>query len=191
MTALDLTIIDATPDHEEAIRTLWDRVIQDAFKRQGMDEHHNPADELDFKMDQLTEAWHHPSQRYFLAYENAKLIGTMAYGKPPNRGIRRRTGGALNNTVEIGSLYIHPDYQRQGIGKTLLIHALKTLHSEGVDTVCFDSIIESSKTIWLKLFGEPRYKIPSKKHDFTHMIWVVDTKTALKRLMDKENNKNA
>ncbi|MFW5913479.1 MAG: N-acetyltransferase family protein [Bacillota bacterium] len=181
-----LKIIDATPDHEEMIRTLWDQVIRDAFKKQGMDAHHNPDDELAFKMDQLKGAWNHPSHHYFLAFFDKRPVGTMAYGKPPNRGILRRTGEALRDTVEIGSLYIHPDYQRKGIGKALLIHALETLQSKGVDTVCFDSIIESSKNIWRKLFGEPRYKIPSKKHDFTHMIWVVSVDTALKGLRNNE-----
>ncbi len=182
MTTTNLIIRKAEPRDRKHIEALWDNVLKDAFQTEGYDEYHNPEHELEFKMGQLDEAFTKKTSHYVLAFEGEQLVGTIAYGTPPNRGILRRTGDALLDTVEVGSLYIEPSLQKKGYGRTLLIYVLEDLLSKGVDTVCFDSIIETSKQIWRRMFGEPKYTIKSKKHDFNHMIWVVDVETSLKRL---------
>ncbi len=182
MTKNALKIRKATRKDRDTIEVLWEKVIRDAFSKEGIEEHHSTADELAFKMRQFDDACDKAQAHYFLAFDGDKPIGTIAYGTPPNKGILRRTHNALADTMEIGSLYIDPAVQKQSYGKTLLIFILETLLEKEVETVCFDSIIETSKHIWSRLFGEPKYKIPAKNHDFTHMIWVVDVATALENL---------
>jgi len=182
MSKEQLTIREANIEDRANIETLWKDVIDHAFKKEGMDAYHNPLDELDFKMNQFDQAFKKKTSTFYVAYKADELVGTIAYGTPPNRGILRRTNNALIDRVEIGSLYIDPIYQKKGYGKILLVHILEALKEQKVDTVCFDSIIESSKQIWRKIFGEPTYLIPSEKHDFTHMIWVVDVQQSINNL---------
>ncbi len=176
------TIRKAVPADREIIKDLWYKAIKDAFDKDALGEVHDPKDELAFKMDQLDDAFESPDSHYYLLFDESALVGTIAYGTPPNKGIQKRTDGELSDMVEIGSLYIDPAAQKKGYGRTLLIFILQTLLDQGVETVCFDSIIEWSKRIWIRLFGEPKYRITSKKHDFEHMIWVVDVQTSIERL---------
>ncbi len=179
-------IREATHADRNVVQALWDEVIRDAFEGEETDKHHNPVEELTFKTRQFDKAMKTKQSRYFLAFVEDRLVATIAYGSPPNWGILKRTKKALIDTTEIGSLYVTPSMQKRGYGRSLLIYLLTHLHHHGVTTVCFDSIIETSKAIWLRMFGEPTYKIPSKKHDFTHMIWVVEVAESLKRLSRRD-----
>ncbi len=177
-----LKVREAREDDHRAIETLWGKVIRHAFEQESIKELLSAEDELAFKMGQLEAAFTSGGSRYFVAFYEGRLVGTIAHGKPPNRGILRHAGEALEDTMEIGSLYIDPDFQRMGFGRELLIYILRVLEDQDVRTVCFDSIIESSKRIWRRIFGEPRYMVRSEKHDFLHMIWVVDVQTSLERI---------
>lgn len=177
-----LHIRQATPQDKDAIQALWKRVIAVAFENERFDDSITPARELSFKMNQLEDAFQNGTATYFVAYEGDALVGTIAYGTPPNRGILRHTGDALRDTMELGSLYIDPAQQKKGYGRILLIYALEALHASSVETVCFDSIYETSKRIWRRMFGEPTYNEFSPKHNFYHMIWVVDVAASIERL---------
>jgi len=179
----DLTIRTAKKSDYDAIQSLWKKVIEKAFEQEDFDSDKlNPQKELEFKMDQLNQAFSSEHSTFFVAYDNGRLIGTIAYGTPPNRGIMRRTDGELKDHYELGSLYIDPALQKKGYGKHLLVHALKHLRSRGIEEVCFDSIYEVSKNIWRKIFGEPRYQLKASWGDFYHMIWVKPVKAALEDL---------
>lgn len=177
-----LSIREATQEDAERIRTLWWRTIKAAFEQESIKEFLSPEEELAFKMDQLHQAFTSPDSRYFLAFKEDEPVGTIAYGRPPNKGILKQTGGELEDMIEIGSLYIDPVFQKQGYGVELLLFILNTLLAKGVETVCFDTIIESSKQIWRRLFGEPAFHVQSKRLGFSHMIWVVDVSSSLERL---------
>ena len=176
-----LEIVEATACDRERIRSLWSRVIEDVYERKDLTIV-PPHQETDFKMRQFDEDMKNGRATYYLAFEGERMIGTIAYGSPPNKGILKRTGYALEHEVEIGSLYIDPNSQKKGYGYALLIHVLKTLEKRGVKTVVFDTIIESSRNLWLKLFGDPAYTVPSKTHDFKVMIWVVTVRHALESI---------
>lgn len=159
-------------------------MIVEAFKVEKFEAHLTPKRELQFKMNQLDEAFKKFSSTYFLAFEKDVLVGTIAYGRPPNKGILKQTGNELKNTMELGSLYIDPSKQQKGYGRALLIYALKDLLNQGIKTVCFDSIYETSKAIWRRMFGEPKYNKKARNHNFHHMIWVVDVETSINRLIN-------
>jgi len=178
----NLVIRKARSADRDVIKALWRKVIIEAFKVEDFGNHLTPERELEFKMSQLDEAYKTKNSTYFLALESGTPVGTVAYGTPPNRGILKHAGDELMDTVELGSLYIDPSRQKKGYGRKLLLYALRDLKKNGVDTVCFDSIYETSKAIWRRMFGEPKYNKKAPGHNFYHMIWVVDTGDAIKRL---------
>ena len=179
-----LVIKKASIDDKDIIKNLWQETLSDVFNYDKTI-HHNVEDELNFKMQQFDETCLKAKGSYYLAFLNNELIGTIAYTTTPNVGILKRTGKDLINTYEVGSLYIKPKYQNMGYGKDLLIFMYRYLESKGVLTICFDTIIESSKKRWLKMFGEPKYKIFSNTHEFMHMVWVINVKEVLKKLENK------
>lgn len=177
-----LTFVRATTLHTELIESFWLRVLTHAFTHQAHPENHRPEDELRFKMRQFHHAMASSTAHVFLAFEGTQLIGTIAYESPPNRGILRRTNHALKDLYEIGSLYIEPTLQNRGYGKKLLMFILQEVQKAGIETVCFDSILEHSQKMWLKIFGEARYIFPSDDQTFVVYIWVIDVDDALDKL---------
>ncbi len=181
-----LQIKKATFNDRDQVEVLWRAVLNHAFNQGPSDDYHNAEHELAFKMEQYDAAFNDGKTQYFLAFVKDALIGTIAYGSPPNRGIMKRTDHALKDMVEIGSLYVEPSVQKKGYGTRLLLYVLNHLLNQKVQEVCFDSIIETSKKIWTKMFGEPTYKVPSKKHNFVHMIWVVDIAESIARIQSMQ-----
>lgn len=113
-------------------------------------------------------------KRYFLiALAENKIIGTIEYG-PASQLIHDCTNGKLGNHVEVGTVFVHPEYQRQGIGNKLLAEMLHTLKDRGIVEFCLDSGYKNAQTIWIKKFGEPDFLLK----DFwgqgqDHMIWNI------------------
>lgn len=149
-------------------------VIEDTFEREGIahlvDDIESEIIEkqkyLKLDLDSNRE------NRYFLlAIINNQIIGTIEYG-PVSKLISDLTNGELQDLVEVGTVFVRPDYQGKGIG-TLLWNAMYlTLQSKGIDEFCLDSGYSNAQKIWKKKFGKPDYLIKdywSEGND--HMIW--------------------
>ncbi len=119
--------------------------------------------------------------RYFLiALDGEKVIGTIEYG-PASQLINDLTNSELKELFEVGTVFVHPDYQKRGIGNKLLNAIYVTLKSKGVEEFCLDSGYTNSQKIWKKKFGEPDYLIKDFWGEgFDHMIWRVKVKDVLK-----------
>jgi GNAT superfamily N-acetyltransferase len=99
------------------------------------------------------------------------VIGSIEYG-PVSQLIIDLTNGELKELVEVGTVYVHPDYQGTGIGTLLLNVMFLTLKNKGIEDFCLDSGYKRAQKIWTKKFGEPDYlKKDYWSPGFHHMIW--------------------
>ncbi|WHY01722.1 GNAT family N-acetyltransferase [Neobacillus sp. DY30] len=165
-------------EDKQELNQFFRTVITDTFRREGIaDLIEDIEAEIDsknkyLKMDLETSG----EKRYFLiALAEKKIIGTIEYG-PASKLIHHCTNGLLGNHVEVGTVFVHPYYQRQGIGNRLLGEMLQTLKSLGIEEFCLDSGYKTAQTIWKKKFGEPDYYL----RDYwgqgqDHMIWKIST----------------
>ncbi|ODG91117.1 GNAT family N-acetyltransferase [Gottfriedia luciferensis] len=120
-------------------------------------------------------------ERYFLiALNNEKIIGSIEYG-PASDLILNCTNNELKGLPEVGTVFVHPDYQKNGIGNLLLKNMFVTLHNKGIEEFCLDSGYCNAQKIWKKKFGEPDYLLKDywdKGSD--HMIWKIKVSDRLK-----------
>ena len=118
--------------------------------------------------------------RYFLlAINNDQIIGTIEFGTVSDL-IINLTNGALKELVEVGTVYVHPDYQGRGIGTLLLNVMYLTLQNKGITEFCLDSGYKRAQKIWTKKFGEPDYLVKNYwSQGFHHMIWKRKTSDML------------
>lgn len=153
-------------------------VITDTFAREGLA---GLIDDIEAEIDSKKNYLHsyldsQGEKRYFLiALVEDKIIGTIEYG-PASKLIQHCTNGKLGNLVEVGTVFVHPEYQRQGVGNKLLAEMLHTLKAQGIIEFCLDSGYKNAQTIWIKKFGEPDYLLKDywgKGQD--HMIWKIST----------------
>ena len=154
-------------------------VITDTFHKEGIGElKEDMEDEIEAKNEYLhRDLLSGGKNRFFLiALTGDKIIGTIEYG-PASELIKKSTEGALSDIYEMGTVFVHPDYQKSGIGNQLLNEMYVTLKNKGVEEFCLDSGYKQSQKIWKKKFGEPEYLLKDYwGKGAHHMIWRVRIK---------------
>ncbi|MEH7114136.1 GNAT family N-acetyltransferase [Neobacillus niacini] len=162
----------------EELNQLFRIVIEDTFAREGLAELIDDiAAEINSKKKYLQMDFESQGEkRYFLiALAENKIIGTIEYG-PASELIHDCTNGDLGNLDEVGTVFVLPDYQRQGVGNKLLADIVQTLKARGIQEVCLDSGYRNAQSIWKKKFGEPDYLLKDYwGQGQDHMIWKLST----------------
>ena len=162
-----------TEDMEE-LHKFFRIVLTDTFAREGLgDKVDMIEDEIEDKKKYLkSDLDSNGEDTYFLiALDDDKIIGSIEYGSSSEL-INSCTDGALKDLVEVGTVFVRPDYQRRGIGNLLLNVMYLTLQNRGIEEFCLDSGYTNAQKIWKKKFGEPDYLLEdywSEGND--HMIW--------------------
>jgi GNAT superfamily N-acetyltransferase len=160
----------------------FNTVITDTFIKEGIDEKLNDIkEEIEMKEKYLDSYFKSIGEkRYFLvaSYDDL-IIGSIEYG-PVSELINKCTKYAYKDLVEVGTVFVHPDYQRNGVGNLLLKAMYITLLKKGIKEFCLDSGYSRAQKIWQKKFGEPDYLLKDywdKEND--HMIWRVQVSDSL------------
>ncbi|HEL2030490.1 MULTISPECIES: GNAT family N-acetyltransferase [Bacillota] len=101
------------------------------------------------------------------------IVGTIEYG-PASDLINSCTHGKYKNLYEIGTVFVRPDYQGQGIGNLLLNAMIQELQCKGIKEFCMDSGYSNAQKIWRKRFGEPEYFLENYWAEGQHhLIWKI------------------
>ena len=153
---------------------VFERVIRDAFEKEGLGHlEEEITGEILHKKKMLEEAMNGQSPVFFLvARWKGQVIGTISFG-PCGEIIRACTDGALEDIGELGSLFVLPEKQNQGIGSQLIHAMIHELHRRGIETFCLDSGYKRAQKRWVRKFGEP-YRIAKDYwgEGSDHMIWL-------------------
>ena len=161
---------------KEELNQFFYEVVHDTFAREGLAELHDDINSETESKKRYLEAdfGSHGENRYFWIAEdqsNQKIVGTIEYG-PASDLIIKCTSGALEGWFEIGTVFVHPDYQGQGIGTLLLNIMLLTLRNQGIQEFCLDSGYAHAQKIWRKKLGNPDYCLKDYWGEGAdHMIW--------------------
>lgn len=112
----------------------------------------------------------HPNQFFYVAQKNNEIAGTIAL-MPPGPMIASEVA-VHPGGMEIACVYVHPKYQRQGVGKFLFEQVLRELNRLKHKCFYLDAGFSSSQRYWEKILGEPSYILKNywglDKH---HLIW--------------------
>jgi len=160
----------------ESINDFFVLVINDTYAKEGLgDRLKDIQDEIDtknsFLQSDLAQTLNH--RHFLIALDDGQVIGTAEYGTP-NEIIRNLPGDPFNGMLEIGTVFVHPEKQGQGIGSKLLHALCMTLKDTGIEEFCLDSGYTKAKQIWRKKFGEPAYILKDYwGQGFDHLIWHV------------------
>ncbi|MBV7506191.1 GNAT family N-acetyltransferase [Bacillus sp. sid0103] len=165
-------------EDQEELSQFFRIVITDTFAKEGLAEMVEEIEqEIELKMKYVqSDLESNGENRYFLiALDHSKIIGTIEYGAASDL-ITSCTDGALKELVEIGTVFVHPDFQRNGVGNLLLNAMFRTLEKKDITEFCLDSGYTNAQKIWKKKFGAPEYLLKDYWGEgFDHMIWRVKT----------------
>lgn len=160
-------------DDVEELKALFRDTVNEVFDREGIDEPELKKDEINEKQAFLMEDLNSEGKdRYFLiAVVGNEIAGTIAIG-PSNSLIHEAVGEKLDEVLEIGTVYVHPNHQKKGIGMKLMNAMYITLMSRGIYEFCLDSGYKSAQKIWTRKIGEPEYIDKDKWGEGNHhMVW--------------------
>lgn len=104
------------------------------------------------------------------------MVGTIEHGKA-NETIVACGDAYLSSLQEIGTVFIHPDFQGKGIGKALLAAMILLLKEKGEVKYCLDSGYKTAQKVWSHLLGTPKYILKDFwGPELDHFVWEVEIK---------------
>lgn len=169
--------VDIRRPNTQDIRDLNDFfriVVTDTFIKEGIGEKLADIEEEITSKEQhlLSDLESSGENNYFLiAVYEGKVIGTIEIG-PVNEIIRSTMNDEAKGLAELGSVFVHPAYQRKGIGNSLLNAMHAEMSRRGVNVFVLDSGYKTAQQIWMKKFGEPAYLLKDYWGEgYDHMIW--------------------
>lgn len=158
----------------ESIHRFFEMAITDTYFKEGIGHLEDDLrEEIEDKKTFLQSDFDSNGEiRFFLvAYFEDTIVGTIAIG-PTGNFIVAQTNGELRDFIEVGTVYVHPEFQQQGIGNELLKAMHKVMQEKGITQFCLDSGYARAQQIWKKKFGEPAYFLENFWGDgFHHSIW--------------------
>ncbi|AIQ61745.1 GCN5 family acetyltransferase [Paenibacillus borealis] len=170
-----LNIYPLTEDDISPVSDLYKLAITDAFESEGLG--HLQGDiqqEIESKIRMAAASLNPPNSDIFfwVARIDGRVVGTISYA-PCGEDIRVCTGNRLDAVGELGSLYVLPEYQGQGIGSALIAMLMVFLREQGITQFCLDSGYRRAQTRWLRKFGQPYAVVKDYwGPDSVHMVWL-------------------
>ncbi|CAM2907323.1 GNAT family N-acetyltransferase [Paenibacillus sediminis] len=160
-------------------------VIIDTFVKEGIGEKLDDIeDEINTKEIHLKSDLESNGKDHFflIAVYKGTIIGSIEIG-PVNEIIRNYTNYDSKDLIELGTVFVHPNYQGKGVGNTLLKTMYCTMHQKGMKEFVLDSGYKSAQKIWREKFGEPNYLLKDYwDKGYDHMIWKIKISDVLNSL---------
>jgi GNAT superfamily N-acetyltransferase len=156
-------------DFDETSR-LFTLCLTDLLERENLIEKELLETEI-FRLQQtVQESFSNPAAPFFVAEKNGQIAGTIALNKPGP--VIASAIDVKPGSLEVACVYVHPEFQRQGVGTFLFQQVLQQLNQAGHCRYYLDAGFSSSQRYWLKRLGAPSrvlkdYWGPGKHH----LIW--------------------
>jgi GNAT superfamily N-acetyltransferase len=178
---LNIKIRRIKPEDKIELVDFFRLVITDTFIKDGIENNANLEEEIAGKEKYLQYGLDiNEIGRYFLIAEHRdSIIGTIEYGQSSEL-IDSCTNGELKDLVEVGTVFVRPDYQKQGVGNLLLNSIYQVMKDRGIEAFCLDSGYPSAQKIWVKKFGPPGYCLENYWGEgMPHMVWRIHLRDTL------------
>lgn len=178
-------LIIGNPTHADVISAyhVFEAAIPDAFDKEGLgsltEDIHREILHKKYLLDASLNL--QGMDIYFLVAKiDETVVGTISYGACGD-DIKKCTEKQFHSVGELGSLYVLPSHQDQGVGSALIRAMIAHLRKQGIDQFCLDSGYKRAQKRWLRKFGVP-YKVVKDYWGPTadHMIWLYKVSDFIK-----------
>lgn len=181
----NLTILRPKEEESVEINQLFKAVILDTFNKNNFSHLTDLiAEEIEDKKKYLKEGFETKGKKHFflIGKIDEKIVAAIEY-TPASNLLNSCTDNKYRELMEVGTVYVHPEYQGQKIGMLMFTAILKELKKIGEKEFCLDSGYPSAQKIWCKKFGSPAHLLKDywgKGAD--HMVWKLDIEEGLEML---------
>lgn len=149
---------------------LFRECLTELIAREGINEEGLLEDEILRLRDTIQKSFREPHCHFYLAEDTGRILGTIALDAP---GPLISSNIELNpDLYEISCVYIHPKFQRQGVGGFLFSKIQEVLRRMGCKEYYLDAGFSSSQEYWLKKLGEATFVLKDYwSEGQPHRIW--------------------
>jgi len=158
-----------------AMRDFFKNVIKNTMEKEGINLDKFLEKEVESKMIFLKKYFNNKDNKnlIFIACDKEKVIGTIS-ASPYNHKLNNIIEKNHKNQWKIGTVYVHPNYQRRGIGKNLFNTMCLFLKEKGIQEFYLDSGYKGAQKYWKQKLGEPLVIIENYWGKGTRkMVWVL------------------
>lgn len=143
-----LSITPLAPEDIPSVSKLFKVTIADAFEREGLGHLQEDIRQETAAKIQMANAALNPQDTdvyFWLARSGGVVIGTVSYA-PCGEDIRNCTDNRLSAVGELGSLYVLPEIQGQGVGSALIEEVTVFLRKRGFPNSAWTAVISERRT---------------------------------------------
>jgi GNAT superfamily N-acetyltransferase len=138
------------------IKKLLEKTYLDTFVKNGIDGIFEIKEEIENKIGKLEKDIIENDANYYfaIAKHEMEIVGICAHF-PISEIIAENIKGVQSRELEIGCTYVHPEYQKKGIGKALFKMTVEELRRKHIDHYYLCSGFETSQNYWNGILGNP------------------------------------
>lgn len=172
---MTITAQPYTDTYEKDCFHIIEKVVIDGFIESGVDIQKNPShlsNELKLQRDRLLSF----PNKYFIAIQNYRAIGMIAHLNPCNAVeiVANNQNIPIIDIQEIVAVYVHPDFQRIGIGSKLFTHMGSVLKAQHIPYFALSTGYKRGKQFWTKKLGEESEILPTYYEGHPCHVWIRD-----------------
>ncbi|TDM17675.1 N-acetyltransferase [Macrococcoides caseolyticum] len=158
------------------LKDYFKHVISHTFLNNGVDDDEDLNNEINKKMTYINHYFNGSDDMFMVAKDGDAVVGIIGF-YTPNQMIQELVGDKVDGLKEMGTLYIHPDYQSRGIGSQLIVLLTQFMKEQDIVSYCFDCGYKKAMATWTRKFGQPTYFFKDYWDVGDHYaVWVVDIK---------------
>ncbi|WKA56886.1 GNAT family N-acetyltransferase [Planococcus shenhongbingii] len=152
---------------------LFRACLADLLAREGFHDQELYEEEIYRLNIAVSKSLQESENQFYIAEQKSHILGTIALQSPGN--MLKSMVEVEPGQFEVGCVYVHPSYQREGVGDFLFQNAIIQLNSLGKTKFYLDAGFSSSQQYWLKRLGTPSFLIEDYwEQGKPHMVWIKD-----------------
>ena len=159
------------------LKNLFEKTISEIFERNNIEDKIELEHEINYKIYKVSKSIfeEESTARFFVVEKENTIVGIAGFSLI-NNDIKSNIENN-ENTYELGTVYVLPEFQRKGIGSLLINTILENIKNMGIHEFYLDCGYRTSQSYWIKKFGKPYIIIENKfGTNQDYMIWKVKTK---------------
>jgi GNAT superfamily N-acetyltransferase len=168
----------------KAVYKVFETSIPDAFEKEGLGSlKEDIYEQVIYKKHLFDTSLKLPnSDIYFLVAKlDETIVGTISF-RPCGEDIKKCTKDEFSSIGELGTLYVLPSYQNQGVGSELISAMTTYLSEQGIEQFCLDSGFKHAQKRWLRKFGKPYKEVKDYwRSGDSLMIWLCRVSDFIKK----------
>lgn len=170
---MEITIQPYAEEFKTSCLNIIRKVVIDGFIESGVDIQKEPG-HLERELINQENRIHAIPKQYYVATQDTQVVGMIAYLDPsePVQIVAKQLQIPIDQIREIIAVYVHPDFQRKGVGSELLTHMGNVLRDKKIPYFALSTGYLRGKNFWRKKLGNETQILQTYYEGHPCHVWI-------------------